>query len=118
MTTEKLMETIRSVNPGRYDCKFSDIVAIRDAGSGEAVDTGADCFYFGFLQGQKAAKAETRRKAEDRRRREMEKHAPGYGILTALIEKNMSNEYFIRIVAAFARGLDGCADREEATPHE
>lgn len=101
MLTEKQMATIRAVEPGRFDCLYSDIVDIRDAEGGGALATGSLCFAYGFLKGRRAERAEAKKKAY----RKAKKAAPGYGLLLALIEKNMGNEHFVQCMAAFAQGL-------------
>ena len=112
MNTERLMSLIRSADPGKYDCCPSDIIAISEANCGELIAVGAGCFSYGFQQGQRAAKAEARRKEKERFQREMENHAPGYGLLWALVQKNMGNERFVRCVVRFAQRMDGRSQEE------
>ena len=103
MLTKKQIAAICKVDAGNYACLCSDIADISDAVGGGPIATGIDCFNYGFLKGQRAERAAAKKKA----RREMEKHAPGYGLLMTLVEKNMSNERFIQSMTAFALGFTG-----------
>lgn len=59
-------------------------------------------FQFGFLQGQRASEAEKLKKNQE----ELMRHAPGYGYLTAIIERHMSDAEFVRWMLVRAHSLD------------
>ena len=102
MTIEKLMAQINAVEPGRFDCALRDIVAICNACGGCAVEAGSKCFDYGFLKGRRAERAEAKKKYM----KELERQAPGYGMLLSIIERNMSNEQFIGAMTARAKNLE------------
>lgn len=103
MNIDKLMSDIQKVKPGRYDCCFSDLTAICDASGGGTLETGANCFNYGFLQGQKAARAEARREKKQR----LERDTSGwYGYLSRWLERNIDNERLLGLVGVRARTLE------------
>ena len=110
MNTEKLLAQIDAVMPGRFDCKFGEIVAIRDACGGGAIETGSKCFYYGFLKGRRAAEAEARKRAE----LNPDCRVSGYGLLLTIIERNMDNEKMIRALTTHAQELEKlyCGEKE------
>lgn len=113
MNPDKLMETIRAVKiPCAYRIYPDDLLTIVQANDGKATKAALDVFRYGFLKGQRAARAEDKRKAKERYHREMEKHAQGYGLLMALIDKNKSNGLFVGCVSSFALEMVGCVDKE------
>lgn len=102
MNIDKLMADIQRVKPGRYDCAFSDISAVYNA-SGGGMEAAANCFNYGFLQGQKAARAEARREKKQR----LEQDTSGwYGYLSRWLERNIDNERLLDLVEVFARKLE------------
>lgn len=104
MNIDKLMKDIRGVKMGRHGCSLKDIYAVREAVGGGELETGAACFQFGFLQGQKAAKAEAKRN----KKQLDERDASGwYGFLSRWIERNVDNERLLGLVGVFARKLEG-----------
>lgn len=111
MNIDKLLAQIDAVKPGRFDCLLGDIIAIRDACGDSVVEACAKCFYYGFLKGQQAAEAEARKQAKA----QVERHAPGYGMLITIIERNMGNERFIGALAGRAKNLEKLYCGEEAT---
>lgn len=54
---------IRAVKPGTYEPSFLDFVLIAKLSGNNALDASLDYFCFGFLKGQRAAKAEAKRRA-------------------------------------------------------
>lgn len=110
MNIEKLMQNIKTVKPGRYDCSIKDIASIRDAVGGGALDTGANCYLFGFIQGQKAAKAEARREKKER----LERDTSGwYGFLSRWLERNIDDEKLLQKLGTRARVLEGLLKEHE-----
>lgn len=110
MNIDKLMADIQKAEPGRYDCGFSDLTAICDASGGGALDTGANCFNYGFLQGKKAARAEVRRE----KKQLLERDKTGwYDYLTRWLGRNIDNERLLRLVGMRAHDLEDMI-REEA----
>lgn len=65
MNREKLVERVDAVKPGSYDASYTDMLAFRECcdGSGELFRM---AFNYGFLKGQRAAKAEAKRKGASR----------------------------------------------------
>ena len=103
MNIEKLMRDIEAVRPGQCGCILKDIAAIRDAVGGGALETGARCFNYGYLKGQRAAKAEAKRVE----RRKLERDPSGwYGYLSRWLERNIGNERELELVGVFARKIE------------
>ncbi len=53
---EKFIRMVRAVEPGNYQMRLSEILALHDHNS-EWFDAITDAFRFGFLKGQRAEKA-------------------------------------------------------------
>lgn len=60
---EKLFTDIKNVHAGNYDATWQECLAIATKNGNNAFECICDAFRFGFLKGQRAAKAEARRKA-------------------------------------------------------
>lgn len=107
MNTDKLMETIHGVEvPDGYAMRSKEAVEIWNASDGEWLHAISYAFCYGFLKGQRAERAAARKQAQEKRRRELETDAPGYGLLTCLIGRNRRNEKFIRVMTAHAKNLE------------
>lgn len=103
MNTEKLIATLNALEiPRGYQMHDVELNAILESTEGNILRCIILATRYGFLKGQRAE----RKRAKDAFLKEMEKHAPCYGLLTGLIAKHMSDEYFILHVASYARTLD------------
>ncbi len=110
MNIDKIMGSIQGLKMGRHGCSLKDICAVRDAVGGGELETGAACFQFGFIQGQKAARAEVKRK----KKQLMERDTSGwYVFLSQWIERNIGNERRLRLTGLFARSLEDAIEKEE-----
>lgn len=54
---------IRAVKPGTYNAHGLEFIIISDLSGGDAFNAAYDFFRFGFLKGQRAAKAAAKRRA-------------------------------------------------------
>lgn len=64
MPSKKIdFQKVCAVDAGRYQLWFSEINAINDHCRGNLYDTMITSFQYGFIKGQRAAKAEAKRKA-------------------------------------------------------
>lgn len=108
MTTDKLLEAIYKVDTGRYKLELEEVQTIAEEYGGDPYGGIVAGYRYGFLKGRRAERADARKKA----RREMEQHARGYGLLMALIQKNRSNEQFIRRLCTRARSMDDMARKK------
>lgn len=103
----ELMETIKKFTPPKqYTIRDDEADAIYESSNGGALDCITHAFRYGFLQGQRAERAEAKKKALEKRRREEKKEAPGYCYLTVLIERNKSNQRFVNIITAFIHAFE------------
>ena len=117
MNIDKIMSSIQGLKMGRHGCSLKDISAVRDAVGGGELETGAACFQFGFIQGQKAAMAEAKRK----KKRLMERDTSGwYWYLCRWLDRNIDHLRLLELVGVFARKLEenDARRRGEATPHD
>ena len=107
-TLEKIARYIRAtkhekvVSSERYALRESEWIQLAEMARENPIDATSLTFDYGLAKGYRAAKAEAKAKY----RREMERHAQGYGLLTALIERHMGDEEFIGKVLDRARMLD------------
>lgn len=108
MTTDKLLEAIYKVDTGRYKLELEEAHTIAERYEGDPYGGIVAGYRYGFLKGRRAERADARKKA----RREMEQHAPGYGLLMALIQKNMGNEQFIRRLCNCTCAMDDIARKK------
>lgn len=107
MNADKLMETIKGITPPKqYTIKEDEADAIYESSNGGAFHCIGSAFRYGFLQGQRAERDESKKKALEKRRREEKKEAPGYCYLTVLIERNKSNQRFVNIITAFIHAFE------------
>lgn len=120
MNIDKLMSDIQRVEPGRYGCRSTDFLAICEASGKGPFEAAVNCFKYGFLQGQKAARAEARREKKQR----LERDTSGwYGYLSRWLERNIDNKRLLGLVGVRARtleerGRDAERERTEAgVPH-
>lgn len=114
---DKIMHDIQGLKMGRHGCSLKDISAVREAVGGGELETGAACFQFGFIQGQKAAKAEARRE----KKRLDERDATGwYRYLCRWVGRNIDNVRLLELAGVFARSLEkaDAKRKEEAAPHD
>ena len=103
MNIDKLMADIQKVKPGRYDCGALDLLSVCEISGRDSFNAASNCFKFGFLQGQKAARAEARREKEQL----AEQDTSGwYDYLSRWLERNRGNERLLGLVGRFARSLD------------
>lgn len=110
MNIDKLMVDIQKVKPGRYDCGARDLLSVCEASGRDSFNAASNCFKFGFLQGQKAARAEARREKKQLAERDT---SGWYGYLSRWLERNIDNERLLNLVGVFARKLEE-KKREEA----
>lgn len=111
MTDEKLVKTIKGfIVPEPYDMRLKEINAVYEAGGGDISRCIMYAFNHGFLKGRRAERAEAKKKYM----KELERHAPGYGLLLTIIERNMSNERFIGFMTARAKNLEKLCSGEDA----
>lgn len=114
MNIDKLMKSIEAVTPGRYGCAFKDIQSIRDVADGDAVETGSLCFRYGFIQGQKAAKAEAKREQKEL----MERDTSGwYYYLSRWLARNIDNEQLLTLTGEYARAMEERLKRRQHHDH-
>ena len=64
---QRLYSQIDKTNPGRYDARLSEIDAIVERYETDRYSIASDAFLFGFLKGQRAARAEIDRMIIDKR---------------------------------------------------
>lgn len=104
MNTEKLIATLNALEiPRGYQMHDAELNAILESAEGNIFRCIILVTRYGFVKGQRAE----RKRAREAERKESEKHACGYGLLTALIAKHMSDEYYISHMVSHAVRLDG-----------
>ena len=118
MTDEKLIETVKGfIPPKGYAMRVHETNAIHGAASGDAFYCIVYAFRYGFIQGQKAAKAAVKRE----RKQLMEQDTSGwYGYLSRWLVRNIDNERLLGLVGVFARSLEGNTKKrteQEAKEH-
>lgn len=59
----RFIKQIRAVKPGTYNAHGIEFIIISDLSEGDAFNAAYDFFRYGFLKGQRAAKAEAKRRA-------------------------------------------------------
>lgn len=117
MTDKKLISTIEAVKvPERYGMRAQEINAIYAAAPG-TFEIMVYCFDYGFLKGQRAAKAEARRE----KRLLLERDTSGwYVYLCRWLERSIDNKRLLELVGMFARSLEGSMKKraeQEAKQH-
>ena len=60
---KRLIEKIEAVETGRYSMSHNELILIAKLHNNNAINASFDFFRYGFLKGQRAAKAEMKRKA-------------------------------------------------------
>jgi len=58
---KRFIDKIKSVETGNYGLRVSDILIIANQGNGSSIEGLFDAFKYGFLKGQRAARAATRK---------------------------------------------------------
>lgn len=59
---KKMMENIQKVKPGNYCMTSSEVIILADIHDNNMIDASYDLFRYGFLKGQRALRAELKRK--------------------------------------------------------
>lgn len=105
MNTEKLMNAVRCVKiPKGYRMYPDEALALIDAANGDESVGAYYAFCYGFMKGQRAAKAEARRE----KKRLMERDTTGwYGYLSRWLERNIDNVRLLDLVGRRAREMEG-----------
>lgn len=99
MTDEKLIETVRDMDiPNAYSMSVHEAMILTNELEGLALASAA--FNYGFLKGQRAAKAEAKKKE-----RQLSEQGQ-YAYLSQWLERNRGNERLLGLVGRFARSLD------------
>lgn len=114
MNAEKLMKTIEAIEiPRPYRAYPHEVIAIHNANNGGAFGIANDAYRYGFLKGQRAAKAEARREKKQLAARDT---TGWHGYLSRWLERNIDNEHLLSLTGEFARAMEGRA--KEVTPHD
>lgn len=66
MNPDKLMETIKAVEPGHYDLLTSETRAIITASPNGGVGMVYDAYRYGFLKGQRSQRAAAKKRAQEK----------------------------------------------------
>ena len=110
MNAEKLMKTIRGVRAGKYGCRSTELNMILDHNRNSPAGSAVDAFQYGFLKGQRAAKAEAKRK----QRLILDKDKTGwYGLICRCARRNIGNEIFLSRLGSYARSLEAAMNKKE-----
>ena len=102
MTDEKLIEMVRDMDiPNAYSMSVHEAMILTNEFERLALASAA--FNYGFLKGQRAAKAEAKKKE-----RQLSEQDPSgrYAYLSRWLERNRGNERLLGLVGRFARSLD------------
>lgn len=100
MTDEKLIETVRDMDvPSAYSMSFHEAMILTNEFERLALASAA--FNYGFLKGQRAAKAEAKWK-----KRQLSEQGR-YAYLSQWLERNRGNERLLGLVERFARKMEG-----------
>lgn len=62
---KKMMENIEKTDPGRYSMTVSEVLTLAKIHNNDMINASYDLFRYGFLKGQRAMKAESKRKGDN-----------------------------------------------------
>lgn len=107
MNTDKLMEAVKGfVPPKGYRLWTNEMDAIQETAHGDVALGLLYAFSYGFMKGQRAAKAEAKRE----RKKLLERDTSGwYWYLRRWLDRNIDNVRLLELVGVFARSLEKAA---------
>lgn len=118
MSTDRLIRSIQGVVvPYQFDLCVKDMGEIHSAAKDD-VELMGWCFRFGFLQGQRAAKAEARRREKQLDERDT---SGWYRYLRRWLDRNIGNTRLLELLGIRARYMENDGIRvktREVTPHD